>query len=222
MLPIFTVLIAFGAFRYVTSATTYDRVLGAVLMVVAIGLGVLSYLMVTTRWEIYRDGVVQHRMGKVTKLRFDELVGYSYLELKGGLNAPDAWLMGFAGPRGAKISIRVQPDLLREKELPKLNKQLVQKLTERFRGQLASGVPWGDATLRESGLEVNGRVLPYGSLELRTRERQRGAELFEEMEIVADEQAVAALRPGSLNYEIGLCLVDELGARRRVAMGSGG
>jgi len=212
MVALFAALTAFGAARYSASGTTYDRVLGAVLAFVACGLGALTYFLASMRWEIFRDGVVQRRMGKTTRVRFDELVGYSYLELKGGLNAPDVWLMGLTSATGAQITVRVQPDLVREKELPALNASLVEALTERFRAALARGesVAWGDARLRREGLEVRGRVLPLKGLSVRSRQAMKDGIALEETEVLEQGEVVATFQPGAQNHQIALQLFHEL------------
>lgn len=212
MIALFTLLAAIGAVRYASSVTTYDRVLGAVLVLVAIGLGVLTFLLGSMRWEIYRDGVVQHRMGKTTLVRFNELAGYSYLELKGGLNGPDVWLMGFTAASGIQVTVRVQPDLIREKELPALNALLIERLAKRFREEFARGhgVAWGDARLRKEGLEIRGRMVPYARLTARSHEAMRDGVAFEEVELIEQGQVVATFKPGIQNHQIALQLFHEL------------
>src|SRR5262245_1902413 len=79
--------------------STYNLPLGLVLIAAGLGLLWLSYMFWSMGWEIYKEGVVQRRLGKTTVLRFDEVESYSYAQVDGGLKAPDVWVMGFEGRR---------------------------------------------------------------------------------------------------------------------------
>jgi len=202
----------YGSSRYLSSHTSYDRGLGLVLLLVAMGLGVLTWLVLSTRWEFYRDGLLWHRMGKVTEVRFSDVIELSYLEVDGRLFAPDQWILNLTTVRGERVGVSIQPDLKREKDLPALYPRLLEEVTAHCRARLGEGVRWGPLKLRSDGIMLaGGKQVRFGpGLSLRTKQWLRDGLRMNRTEVVSGGKTVATVWAKDPNYAVGLRLWAEL------------
>jgi hypothetical protein len=130
---------------------TYNVPLGLVLTTAGVLLLWLGWTMARTRTEVFRDGLAHRTWRGESIIPFRDLKSFSYGEYQqAGI---DIWLMGFLSEDGQQVAVRVQPDLFREKELPKLRDELARMLADRMAAQLDGGVPWMPGVeLRRDGL----------------------------------------------------------------------
>ena len=202
-----------GGLHFFENPTAHDLVLGGLLLLVGLGLAALAWWLGSIRWEFYSDGLVSHRWGKVASVRYAEVTELSYLEVDGSGMHRSLWMLVLETARGEKVGVRLQPDLVREKELPALHQRLLEQVTLRCRAQLPTGIRWSGLSLRSDGVVLaNGMLLRFGpDLTLRSTQARRHFRMKQHRtELLRNGEPVAELWADEPNYEIGLRLFAEL------------
>ncbi len=205
----FAVACGFGAFRSFKSTTQFEGPVGVLLSVLSVGFILGAMAIATTRWDFFRDGVVQRRLWRITALRFDEIDVYEYVEVLHETGRRAMWAMHCSGG-GRTIRVVVTPAWGAERDLPRLNALLVPRLTGYLRGKLERGVRWGELTLRRHGVESRHGHFPLSAIELRRRRGTAAEGSLEVVEVVAGQVVIAKIGAGSPNAAIGMRLLIEL------------